>query len=85
MTGACILDGDEVLVHRQNWAANGQVVACRLNGDEATLKRFKQTGDTVLLLPENPRYEPRVLRVSDFDSGEASILGVVVEVRHHLT
>lgn len=84
MVGARIHDGDEVLIHRQNWASGGQVVACRVNGDEATLKRFKQMGDTVLLLPENPKYEPRILRVSDFDNGEASILGVVVEVRHRL-
>ena len=84
MVGRGIQDGDEVLLRRQSWAENGQVVACRLNGEEATLKRFKQMGDIVLLMPENTRYEPRVLHVSDFDGGEASILGVAVEVRHPL-
>ena len=80
MIGAGIPDGCKVLIHIQPTAENGQIVACRVNGDEATLKRFKQKGATVFLLPENPDYEPYIVPVVDFDNGEAEILGVVKQI-----
>ncbi len=84
MVHAGILDGDIVLIKYQPTAENGQIVACRVNGDEATLKRFKKQGDSVILLPENPKYDPRIVGASEFESGYASIIGVAVEVRHKL-
>ena len=80
MINAGIPNGSQVLIHMQPNADNGQIVACRVNGDEATLKRFKQVGDTVLLMPENPAYEPIIVPVSDFCTGEAEIIGVVKKV-----
>ena len=80
MIGAGIPDGCKVLIHIQPTAENGQIVACRVNGDEATLKRFKQRGETVFLLPENPDYEPYIVPVVDFENGEAEILGVVKQI-----
>lgn len=81
MIGAGIMSGDLALIRMQNYADPGNIVACRVNGDEATLKRFKQQGNTVLLLPENPLYEPYVIPASDFDTGYAQILGVLVETK----
>ena len=80
MITAGITDGCTVLIHKQNCADDGQIVACRVNGDEATLKRFKQQGDTVLLLPENPDFDPRIVPVSSFADGEAEIIGVVRQI-----
>ncbi len=80
MINAGIVDGCKVLCHKQNTAENGQIVVCRLNGDEATLKRFKQQDDMVVLLPENPEYEPRIVPVSKFDNGEAEIIGIVKQI-----
>lgn len=80
MIGAGIPNGCKVLIHKQDSADNGQIVACRLNGYEATLKRFKQVGDTILLLPENKDYEPIIVPVSQFESGEAQIIGVVRQI-----
>jgi lexA repressor len=84
MKNAGIHTGDLVLIRRQSCAENGQVVAARVNGDEATLKRYKRQGDSVLLLPENPDFEPRIVPVKDFDSGAAQIIGIALEVRHSL-
>ena len=61
-----------------------QVVAARVNGDEATLKRYKRQGDNVLLLPENPDFEPRIVPKKDFDTGDAEIIGIVVELRRRM-
>lgn len=80
MINAEITNGSDVLILRQNCADNGDIVACRVNGDSATLKRFKQIDDTVFLLPENPDYEPIIVKCSDFDVGYAQIVGVAVEV-----
>lgn len=84
MINAGIQPGDLVLIRRQPCADDGQIVAARVNGDEATLKRFKQQGDAVLLLPENPAYDPRIVPVSDFENGMAQIIGIAIEVRHTL-
>lgn len=57
MRGAGILDGDLLAVHRTPEARNGQIVVARLD-DEVTVKRFRQQGERVQLLPENPDFEP---------------------------
>ena len=81
MKNAGINTGDLVLIRRQKCAEDGQVVAARVNGDEATLKRYKRQGDNVLLIPENPDFEPRIVPVKDFETGDAQIIGVVIEMR----
>src|SRR5665811_152207 len=57
MIGAGILDGDLVVVRRQEDAANGEIVVALLE-DEATLKRFFREDDHVRLQPENEEMEP---------------------------
>lgn len=84
MQGAGILPGSKVLIHKQSTAENGSIVACRLNGDDATLKRFQQKGETVVLLPENPAYQPIILSTSDFAAGDAEIIGVATIVMNRL-
>ena len=79
-----ISTGDLVLIRRQNVADNGQIVAARVNGDEATLKRYKQQGDTILLLPENPKYNPYVVSTKEFETGYAQIIGVAIELRRDI-
>ena len=52
-----IFHGDLLAVHRTPHAVNGQIVVARLD-DEVTVKRFRQRGSIVRLLPENSEYEP---------------------------
>lgn len=84
MIGARIHDGDLVLIRQQPCAEDGQIVACLINGDEATLKRFYKHGHTVILKPENSAYSPVLVPCEDFDNGYARILGVVTEVKFKL-
>ncbi len=74
MIGAGIFDGDMVVVRRQPDASNGELVAALIDGEEATVKRFKRSGDAIHLIAENPAYEPIILT----DSVE--IIGRVVAV-----
>jgi repressor LexA len=58
MIGAGIFDGDYVVVRRQPEAHNGELVAALIEGEEATVKRFRREADRVLLISENPAYQP---------------------------
>lgn len=57
MIEAGILDGDYILVKRQNTADSGQIVVA-LIGDEATVKTFYKERDHIRLQPENSTMEP---------------------------
>ena len=52
-----ICDGDIVCIRKQAEVETGQIAAVRI-GDEATLKRFYKSGDTVQLVAENPAVCP---------------------------
>jgi repressor LexA len=78
MVGVGILDGDLVIVRRQDRAASGDVVVAKV-GDEATVKRLRLRGRRVELHAENPAYEPIVP-----DAEAVAIVGKVVEVRRRL-
>jgi repressor LexA len=57
MKNVGILDGDLVAVHRTPEVRNRQIIVARLE-DEVTVKRYKQEGKTVWLLPENEDFSP---------------------------
>lgn len=80
MIGAGIVDGCKVLIHKQNTADDGQIVACRVNGDEATLKRLKVHDKVILLKAENSAYDDRIVPTEDFENGYAQIIGVVKQI-----
>jgi len=74
MKGVGIMDNDMVVVRPQAAAENGEIVAALL-GNEATVKRFQQRQDQVVLEPENPEFEPIVVGP---DRQDFRIIGVVV-------
>jgi len=57
MKDAGILDGDLVAVHRTPEVRSRQIIVARLD-DEVTVKRYRQNGSLVSLLPENDEFEP---------------------------
>ena len=85
MINAGIHPNDLVLIHRQPQAENGQIVACIVDGEAATLKRYRRQGEFVILQPENPEYEPRILPVSEFAVGNALIVGVAQKLLRDLS
>jgi repressor LexA len=60
MRDAGILDGDLLAVHRTPEARPGQIVVARVD-DEVTVKRYRRRGREIVLLPENPAFEPIVV------------------------
>ncbi|QJE01148.1 transcriptional repressor LexA [Massilia forsythiae] len=55
MRDAGICDGDFLAVKKVDSAKNGQIVVARI-GEEVTVKRYRQNGPTIELLPENPEF-----------------------------
>jgi len=65
MIDAGILDGDYVVVRKQETAEDGDIVVA-LIGDEATLKQFFRERDAVRLEPANRALQPTWVREEDF-------------------
>lgn len=60
MIEAGILDGDYILVKRQNTADNGQIVVALID-DSATVKTFYKEKDHIRLQPENSTMDPIIV------------------------
>lgn len=76
MIEAGILNGDYILVKRQNTAENGEIVVA-LIGDEATVKTFYKENDHIRLQPQNSTMDPIIVPTCD-------ILGKVAGVFRRL-
>lgn len=71
MVNIGILNGDKVIVRRQNTANNGDIVIAMTADNEATCKRFFKEDGHYRLQPENDTMAPIILQ-------EVTILGKVV-------
>jgi len=76
MRDAGILDGDLVAVHRTPEVRTRQIIVARLD-NEVTVKRYRQEGHRVWLMPDNPEFAP--IQV-DLREQSLAIEGVVVGV-----
>ena len=72
MIEAGILDGDYILVRKQNTAENGTIVVALIE-DEATVKTFYKEDGYIRLQPENSTMDPIIVP-------NCEILGRVVGV-----
>jgi repressor LexA len=75
MKNCGIVDGTYVLFHKQQYAENRDIVACLVDGESATVKRFSKQNHRIVLSPENDDYRPIILSPEDFETGRARILG----------
>ena len=68
-----IFDGDVVILRRQQFADNGQIVVAVINDNEATLKKIYREKDRFRLQPANPALFPVYTE-------EVEVRGVVVKI-----
>lgn len=78
MIDAGILDGDYILVKKQETAKNGDMVVAMVDGfeSEATVKTFYKEDGRIRLQPENPTMSPIIV-------DNVTILGKVTGVFRH--
>ena len=72
MIDAGIMNGDKIIVRRQETAENGEIVVALVE-DSATVKRFYRRNGQIVLHPENEALSDMI-----FEDGQVSILGKVV-------
>ena len=72
MINAGIYDGDIIVVKKQKYAFNGDMVVALIGDEEATTKTYYLEGRNIRLQPENDNMEPIIL-----PADEVSILGKV--------
>jgi len=68
-----ILSGDKIALRQANTANNGDIVAALVDGENATVKTFKQKGKKVQLIPANSDFE-----TLEIDAERVTIQGVLV-------
>ena len=76
-----IMDGDTVIVRRQDDADTGDIVIAIVNGNDGVCKRLRKTDSGIMLISLNPAYDPMVFDHSDIDTIPVNIIGRVVELR----
>jgi repressor LexA len=73
MVEAGILDGDMIVVRKSESAEDGDIVVALIDNEEITLKRMRNHGDRIELLPDNPALTPMI-----YPTSRVHIKGVVV-------
>lgn len=76
MINARIYDGDIVCIKKQPDVETGEIAAVLIGGEEATLKRVYYLDGSIMLHPENPRYDDII--ISKKDQKTVQILGKAV-------
>lgn len=76
-----ILDGDVVIVRRQEDAESGDIAVVLVNGNEATVKKIKKQADGLSLIPNNPSYDILFFTPSQIEQLPVRIIGKVIELR----
>ena len=80
-----MLDGDIVIVKRQDDVESGDIAIILVNGNEATVKRVKKQADGITLIATNTSvYEPHFYSNKEIKKLPVHILGKAVELRGKL-
>lgn len=80
-----MMEGDVVIVRRQDDVDSGDVAIVLVNGDEATVKRVKKQPEGITLIATNTSvYEPHFYSNKEIAELPVRILGRVVELRGKL-
>lgn len=76
-----IVEGDVVIVRKQNTANNGDICVVLVNGDSATLKKVKFADNGIMLMPNNQIYETMFYTKKEIQDLPVEIVGKVIELR----
>lgn len=76
------LDGDTIIVRRQDTADTGDDAVVMVNGNDATFKRIKRSEEGIILMPINTTdFEPTFYSNALIKSLPLRVLGICVELR----
>lgn len=75
------VEGDVVIVRKQETVDNGEIAIIMVNSDEATVKKFYKTATGVQLIATNPNYPAMTFTPEQVNNLPVTIAGKVVELR----
>lgn len=76
-----LVEDDIVIIKKQEDFETGDIVVALINGDEATIKKGKKSGDSILLQPLNPSYEPLIFSKKEIKTIPVKIIGIVKQLK----
>lgn len=74
------IEGDTIIIRKEDDCESGQECVAYVNGYDATLKKILKYPDGIMLQPLNPDYAPKMYPYIEGDC-EVKIAGIVVEIR----
>lgn len=80
MIESLIADGDYVVVEKQDYASDGDIVVALLEDGTATLKEYHREKNYVRLQPRNPNYKPIKVRHVVI---QGKVLGIIRKFRSY--
>lgn len=83
MTATRICENDIIVVRKQETVEDGEIAVVMVGDDDATVKRFHQSGRIVTLSPQsyNPIHQPQIY---DLKNTPVRVLGKVVQVIYRI-
>ena len=79
-----LYENDVAIVKQQNDCDSNDIAVVLVNGDEATVKRIKKRPEGLMLIPNNPAFEPMFYNNEQITNLPVTIIGKVVEIRRKL-
>lgn len=81
MIGDGISDGDLALIQKEPDFVQGKIYAVAVDSEEVTLKRVTRTDDSVILVPSNPKYDPRIVTGLELETFQ--IVGRLINIKRN--
>lgn len=79
-----LYENDVAIVKQQNDCDSNDIAVVLVNGDVATVKRIKKRPEGLMLIPNNPAFEPMFYNNEQITNLPVTIIGKVVEIRRKL-
>lgn len=79
-----IMNGDYIIVRKQEDAENGETVVVLINGNEGTCKKIQKGRNSLVLVSNNQEYAPMIYTREEVENLPVRIAGKVVEIRRKL-
>lgn len=70
------IEGDTIIVKKQNTCENGEIAVVLVNGNDATVKEVKKNEDGISLIPYNRMYPPMNYTNEDITNMPITIVGI---------
>lgn len=75
------IEGDIVIIKKQNDCENNQIAIVIVNGEEGTIKKVRKTEQGIILQPLNPAYAPMIFTNEEIKSMPITIVGIVKQLK----